>query len=283
MVEKSNNKYFSEIIRDKEKYFDFGCQGSDLFFYNFSTPWRGPVLGKRMHYEMLEKAFWQAIEHGKNNSDSPETLAFLTGYLSHYLVDRYLHAFILARSANFTMHKCLENEIDSFLLEHFKGTKARNVNPFNVIEFNNHIPAEIIGFFQTHLREIYAEEKGNTALENSYRDFKYLQSALFSPGPVKRAVLRAANTVIPYNVDSLLYEAGDELLWEEEKRRFLTHYEQTLYIGADILAEIFAYWRGSVSKSSLAHKLSGLDLYGPDSEEIVSTLPDSQKQQRLIS
>ncbi len=277
MINNSQNKEFARIIEGREKFFNFGCQGSDLFFYNFSTPWKGPVLGKKMHYERLEKAFWQAIEHGKNNSTQPNILAFLTGYLSHYLVDRYLHAFILARSENFTMHKCLENEIDSFLLHHFKGIKARNVNPYNRIEFNDRIPKEIMEFFQMHLREIYAEEKGDFALKNSYRDFKYLQYALFSPGPLKRAALRAANTVIPYNVDSLLYEAGDDLLWQEEKKRFLDHYEQTLNIGTDILVDIFAYWQGKMTKSSLAQKLSPLDLSGPDQQEIVSTLPGEQK------
>ncbi len=282
IVEKSEYTEYKNIVKGEEKYFNFGCQGSDLFFYNFSTPWRGPALGKKMHYEKLDTAFWQSINYGKLKNNSPEIMAFLTGYLTHYLVDRYLHAFILARVNNFTMHKCLENEIDSFLLEHFRDIKARNINPFYIIKFDKELPAAITEFFRIHLQEVYEEKQVITTLEHSYRDFKYLQYALFSPGPVKRAILRAANTVIPYNVDSLLYEAGNELLWPEEKNRFLRYYEETVNFAGEIMAYIFAYWLDELDKSSLVDKISVLDFSGPDRQEIISTLPDTQRQ-RLIS
>ncbi len=280
MVKAGTNKDMINIMEENRTSFNFGCQGSDVFFYNISTPWRGPALGKKMHYDSVNEAFFHAVSYGKKNY-CPRALSFLMGYLSHIVTDRYLHPFILARSPNFTIHKEIENELDSFLLEHFRGEKARNINPFFKVDFSGdvkqsgNIPHEINGFFESHLHEIYDYSEGLKTLRISYRDFKYLQSTLYSPGPVKRTALRAANAVIPYDIDTLLYEAGNEILWPEERSRFLYVYRAAKERGADILSDVFLYWQNEIDMITFKNRLEGEDFSGADKEEILSTLPES--------
>jgi len=273
MIAAGGSDHLYRTVEENMEAFIMGCQGPDLFFYNISTPWRGPVLGKRMHYNGLRTAFEHVVKYGKAHRSGGCLSAFLCGYLSHFLVDRYMHPFVLARSRNFTVHKKLENELDSFLLKHHLGISPRAVNPYLMMEFEEGMPEAILGFFQEHLDEIYDFNRGRSTTLSSYRDFKYLQNVLYSPGPVKRTLLRFSGAFIPYNLDSLLYEAGSELLWDEEKQRFLQQYEKVVDLGADTLEEVELFWQDRLHYSDLSDHLKELDFAPPDRQEIISTLP----------
>ena len=272
IVEASQVRYYSDLIKHYKTAFNFGCQGSDLLFYNLSTPWQGPVYAKKMHYNKLKTAFQDIVDRGSKNTKEGAYTAFLTGYITHFLVDKGLHAFILARSPNFTVHKEIENEIDTFLLSHFKGKNSRELNPASAIDFKGDIPESIEEFFADHMSDIYNFQEGSDLLNKSFRDFKYLQKLLYSPGGVKRTLLRASGAFIPYNLDSLLYDCGSKHLWPEERTRFLDYYNDAVTSAGEIMNQIIFCWKKNC-QWNLDDSTFSLDLNPPGEEELAETLP----------
>ena len=272
MVTSSRQDLLRKSMEKAKTSFNFGCQGPDFLFYNLLNPLDGPMLGKKMHKKKLGKSVIQAARFGKQNSSS-QLRAYLIGFITHILVDRDLHPFILARSPDYTTHKKLENELDVFLVQHFLGLDLQEINTFQQIEFAEEIPAEITDFFQYLSAQVYDNPRGEKALTYSYSYFKLLQSLLNGPGNIRRAAIKAANFVIPYDLDTLMYGEGGNMLWLEEKRRFLHHYQQTTLRGSQILNFIGNYWRGVNSEQALEFFLANLDFEEPKEAEILATLP----------
>jgi len=272
MVASSRQDIMQKSMEQAKTSFNLGCQGADFLFYNLLNPLDGPMLAKKMHKKKLEESIFQAVSFGKNSS-SPQLLAYLSGFITHILVDIDLHPFILARSPDYTTHKRLENELDVFLVQHFLGLDLQEINTFQQIEFAEEIPVEITGFFQCLSSQVYNNPRGEKALTHSYSYFKLLQSLLNGPGNFRKAAVKAANFIIPYDLDTLIYGEGRNMLWFEEKRRFLNHYQQTTIRGGQILNFIGDYWLGANSEQALELFLANLDFAEPEESEILATLP----------
>ena len=272
MIASSRQDFMQKCLEQAKTSFNLGCQGADFLFYNLLNPLDGPMLAKKMHKKKLEESILQAARFGKNKS-FPQLLAYLSGFITHILVDRDLHPFILARSPDYTTHKRLENELDVFLVQHFLGLDLQEINTFEQIEFAGEIPGEITDFFQELSARVYNNPRGEKALKYSYSYFKLLQAMLNNPGSLRRAAVKVANFIIPYDLDTLVYGAGGNMLWLEEKRRFLNHYQQATIRGSQILNFIGDYWLGANSDEALKLFLANLDFTAPEEAEILATLP----------
>jgi len=272
IIKDSKHDFLQTNIEQEKIAFNFGCQGPDFLFYNFSNPWHGPILAKKLHKRKPNQTFSQLVKYG-NNCSSQTLRAYLLGYLTHFMVDKELHPFVLARSPNFSIHKRLENEIDSLLIEHYLKINPKEVDTWQQVAFKSGIPEDIIAFFTDFIAENYEIFNGQKALINSYNNFKMLQNLLNGSGKASRVFWKAANLIIPFELTNLVYGEGPNMLWPEEKNIFFQYFASTTFKGSQIIDFIGDYWLGKKKEKSLDLFLQNQDFSEPKEKEILATLP----------
>lgn len=124
---------FKEIIRTERRAFYLGTQGPDLFSYRFYRlrHKNHKNIGSYLHHHRTKRFFeeglkvWNSI---KEKQSQECFLAYLTGFLCHYVSDSICHPFVYARtefdpkhptSEYYGRHLALENRIDSYYAEHY--------------------------------------------------------------------------------------------------------------------------------------------------------------------
>ncbi len=123
------------ISENKEAYY-LGTQGPDLFFYYFTGQFYKSIrpLGQKLHKEKVGKFLSELVyqtKHIKNPRQKEVALAYLLGYMSHYVVDAYTHPYVYFNAGfstsktfkfspiNSMYHRIIEDNIDKVLLDYF--------------------------------------------------------------------------------------------------------------------------------------------------------------------
>ncbi len=129
---KFTNEELLGMIEEHRGIFNIGCQGPDLFLYDFPMMGCGEErnVGARMHQEGTARFFaylWQTIWEAESSLEMEVGLAYLYGALAHYTLDTMMHPYIYARigydpevpyskKATRGLHHRLEAAIDAKLL-----------------------------------------------------------------------------------------------------------------------------------------------------------------------
>jgi hypothetical protein len=103
-----------------ESAFYLGCQGPDMLFFRDFQPWRAPIkslrIGLRMHKERVRELFEAALAYARENSDDAELIAYITGFITHYAIDKNTHPFVYGKAGkNAGKHNRIEYMWDSFV------------------------------------------------------------------------------------------------------------------------------------------------------------------------
>ena len=99
--------------------FYLGCQGPDMLFFRDFQPWRAPVrslrIGLRMHKERVREMFEAAFDYARQHKDDNELIAYITGFITHYAIDKNTHPFVYGKAGRDTgTHNRIEFMWDSF-------------------------------------------------------------------------------------------------------------------------------------------------------------------------
>lgn len=151
--------------------FDLGCQGPDPLFYGYTTL-RGPRirdLAHQMHVSKVSSMFEQ-LRRGVESlspAEQPVGQAFACGMLTHYALDRRAHAYVFAHQyeiidnapelakAHHEVHALIESEIDSGMLDHYRGLRTASFAPVSVLEGNAQVERVAGALLANVAREVY--------------------------------------------------------------------------------------------------------------------------------
>ena len=102
-----------------EKAFYLGCQGPDMLFFRDFQPWRAPRkslrIGLRMHKERVRELFETAFDYAREHKDDEEMIAYITGFITHYAIDKNTHPFVYGKAGRNTgTHNRIEFMWDSY-------------------------------------------------------------------------------------------------------------------------------------------------------------------------
>ena len=80
--------------------FYLGCQGPDLFSYNFfrMALWSHHNLGAYLHNNRVKRFFEQGFAQLPEGPEKTLCLAYLAGAYCHYVCDSVCHTFVYART-----------------------------------------------------------------------------------------------------------------------------------------------------------------------------------------
>ncbi len=173
------------ISENKEAYY-LGTQGPDLFFYYFTGQFYRSIrpLGQKLHKEKVGKFLSELVyqtKHIKNPKQKEVALAYLLGYMSHYVVDAHTHPYVYFNAGfstnktfkfspiNSIYHRIIEDNIDKVLLDYFY--KNANEYPEQVGRdvFTEKQKKQIKHYFKMPKSDIsVVSTLLKTAIQNSY-------------------------------------------------------------------------------------------------------------------
>ena len=162
-----NNLKF--IIAKYRWLYQLGLQGPDMFFYNL------PVLrhrdhrnvGSYMHEHHVNDFFrcaFTRLSKIESRQQREEGLAFLCGFISHYIGDSICHPYVYGRihydaehptAACHGLHAKLENDIDALLLMKYKKKKPSQFNQAATICLNGQEIQFLSRFLSRCINETY--------------------------------------------------------------------------------------------------------------------------------
>ena len=162
-----NNLKF--IIAKYRWLYQLGLQGPDMFFYNL------PVLrhrdhrnvGSYMHEHHVNDFFrcaFTRLSKIESRQQREEGLAFLCGFISHYIGDSICHPYVYGRihydaehptAACHGLHARLENDIDALLLMKYKKKKPSQFNQAATICLNGQEIQFLSRFLSRCINETY--------------------------------------------------------------------------------------------------------------------------------
>ncbi len=157
------------IIAKYRWLYQLGLQGPDMFFYNI------PILrhrdyrnvGSYMHEHHVNKFFRCCLVHISqipSRQQREQALAYLCGYLGHYISDYICHPFVYGRihydvqnptNHYHGLHAALENDIDALLLYKYKKKKPSQFNQAATICLNGQETQFISRFLAQCINETY--------------------------------------------------------------------------------------------------------------------------------
>ena len=162
-----NNLKF--IIAKYRWLYQLGLQGPDMFFYNL------PILrhrdhrnvGSYMHEHHVNDFFrcaFTRLSKIESRQQREEGLAFLCGFISHYIGDSICHPYVYGRihydaehptAACHGLHAKLENDIDALLLMKYKKKKPSQFNQAATICLNGQEIQFLSRFLSRCINETY--------------------------------------------------------------------------------------------------------------------------------
>ena len=157
------------IIAKYRWLYQLGLQGPDIFFYNL------PILrhrdhrnvGSHMHEHLANDFFRCCFEHLAtipSRQQREEGLAYVCGFLGHYVGDSICHPYVYGRigydvkhptSQAHGLHALLENDIDALLLYKYKRKKPSQFNQAATICLNGMEIQFISRFLSQCINETY--------------------------------------------------------------------------------------------------------------------------------
>lgn len=185
---------------------NLGAQGPDPFFYHRFWPWqkgeKASVIGDLIHHQQCGPFIIDMIQAGKKAQD-PLLSAYIIGFVTHHLLDRNTHPYIIYRSGNEgNKHQKLEIIIDTLLLKEMKNLDAWRSPVAREIDVGSSLPASIESLL-SELVERYFSEAHNKLprdyISQSYKDMKRALTVLHDPYGWKNKLL--SKQVSPFSYE----------------------------------------------------------------------------------
>ncbi len=204
-----------ELLVDHKELLKTAAQNMDvLFFYNLTNFKKGKKMrdfGEFFHRHKTFEFFETLINYIKYNEFQydPEVMAFLYGMLSHYVLDRTIHPYVIYRTGYFEkekeetykynqLHGEMESYFDDYLVmirENKKPWKFKCHNfCFNVDKMGDGLQ-EVMDFTY---REVWGIENFHTYYLTSIKQMKFFYRVFrYDPTGLKRKFYKIVDSICP--------------------------------------------------------------------------------------
>ncbi|HET7657626.1 MAG TPA: zinc dependent phospholipase C family protein [Bacillales bacterium] len=248
---------------DVKPFFRLGTQGPDLFFYHNFWPWvkDKPVemLGSEIHSKSCGPFLMEMIRYGLRHSSDFYLQAYILGFLTHHVLDRNAHPYIIYRSGDKDhKHQTLEVTIDTLLMEELRGLKTWKTPVYKEIDVGHPLyePIQImldelvLKFFPEHAESLPAHYA-----DKSYQDMLKALKILFDPIGWKNKAFKSQ--ISPYSYQKITVEKDylnrQHNVWyhpSDESEQHEESFDDLLRMaeaeGVRILSAVLDYWKGGL-------------------------------------
>ncbi|WP_257349480.1 hypothetical protein [Pseudalkalibacillus decolorationis] len=195
------------------------------------------------------------IQYTTARLNDRKLVAFTTGFLTHHILDRNAHPYIIFRSGNEgNRHQKLEIIIDTLLMKKFRGIETWNTPVYKQLDIGSQLDTSVEAMLaeaiQTFFPDLHKELPINY-IERSYNHMQLALKILYDPLGWKRKLLKERVDPFSYQKD---IGSGDYLnesnsRWshpaqvdEHSEQTFFDLLEQAEQEGIKVLSVLGAYW-----------------------------------------
>lgn len=178
MVLKELNSQYQDLIYKYIDLYHIGIHGPDILFY-YKALQTNTIkdLGVLMHREEAYSFFKEAKDIILNQEDQEASLAYIYGFINHFVLDHACHEYIgtMEKTLNMT-HSEIESELDRKILVN-QGLNPLITSLTQHIHISQQICETIAPFFHLTSQDIY----------RSLKDLLFYLSWIKAPGKIKRS------------------------------------------------------------------------------------------------
>lgn len=182
----------SETLLENEQlaaYFRLGCQGPDFFFYHRFWPWytNKPLepLGNALHQQHCGLFLLDMLDQAVTEGASPSVRAYLTGFVTHHLLDRNLHPYIHCRAGYAKWdHQRFEVILDTWMVDKYCTFHTWNTPVWEQLYIGKQLDPVICELLAKQSRKWYPSEAAELTakeVDNAYRDMMSALKLFFDP------------------------------------------------------------------------------------------------------
>ncbi len=195
-----------ELTRSRQKLYELGAQGPDIFFYYGHRPGLGHKklsgLGGMLHNRETDRFLLEGFRQaGLLPPGQREDLeAYMLGFVCHYALDTRCHPFVYAFSGyrfNFPdripeytrRHVVFEGILDVQVYRERTGQEASRVRCWDL--FPEELPEVVDDFYTAVLRDLYRDRRYEPGdARKALKDLRLVLRFLYDPWGWKQGMLR---------------------------------------------------------------------------------------------
>ncbi|WP_249870191.1 zinc dependent phospholipase C family protein [Oceanobacillus saliphilus] len=246
-----------------EPYMKLGAQGPDPFFYYNFWPWikDEPVheVGMALHTRRCGEFLMDLIISAKDQCS--EVKAFVTGFITHHILDRNTHPYIHYRAGyEGSNHQKLEIFIDTLMMEKFHKLKTWKSPVYKEINVGRSLNSEVHLLLNQKINKFYPElkQKNPEYIQKAYKDMMLALKILSDPHGWKNVLLRSMISSYSHRPikDDADYLNLSQTTWyhpatnEPSNKSFIELYSNARGESIDIIIELKNYWESSNAYST---------------------------------
>ncbi|PTM60053.1 zinc dependent phospholipase C family protein [Desmospora activa] len=252
--------------------FQLGCQGPDFLLYHNFWPWKREnhvnELGEAIHRRHCGPFLIDLIEACV---DHPSIREYVYGFLTHHILDRRLHPYIVYHSGDGKYkHQKLEVIIDTLLAEGLQGIRTWRTPVYPRIDVGPTLPRQWVEILHFAARKHFPKESRAITPDTwnaAYRDMLKALRLFYDPWSIKSVLTLGSISPFRYRpIDSDTdYLNEREAEWihpaqsdEKHRESFFTLWESALEECALLLCQTDAYWKGKLSLETLSQNIGNL-------------------------
>lgn len=245
---------------DVKPYFRLGTQGPDPLFYYHFWPWKKeksvPAIASRIHRQSCGPFLMEMIRFGFRNASDFYLQAYILGFLTHYLLDRNTHPYIIYRSGTREYnHQKLEIMIDTLLMEEWYGLKTWKTPVYKEIDIGRHLYEPIEDMLVLLIEKFFPDEAAGLPpdyVDQSYQDMIKALKFLHDPLGWKNRAFKEQVSAFSYKKieDDRDYLNRGRTIWlhpaddrEQHEESFDDLMKKAEREGVRILAAVLDYWK----------------------------------------
>jgi hypothetical protein len=233
--------------------FYLGCQGPDLFFYykplHPGAHRRAVSFASQCHNQNTRALLAYGASFLSEHRQDHPFIAYWTGLLCHYTLDRCAHPFVNSRTSNFRTHKKLELHLDAYMLRGKWAKAPYRVRIPRLIELKEGLPDSVIAFWTGLAQDVYGCQLDPEMIADSYKGMCTLTGLYYSPNPHCRPVKGLLARVIGLDISPYLSDFATQtpLLAEAEYAEFDACFQAACELAAPLGAQYAALLSGTRS------------------------------------
>lgn len=219
-------------------YYYFGAQGPDLFFYinrtNLLDRTSFKELGGKVHSQKIESVMKDMVNHAALSGSEP-MIAYVSGFISHYIMDTYCHPLISKWGPDSRSHKTVELKLDALTVFDLTKKPIHSMSLEHWVFDSKVIRTEIADLWNHVLERNFSTQISKEAIWHATLDFLRIEKMLLKDTVARLPFQSLLSKLLHYDLVDLTYPHDLDAFkstidYVEYKAQYMKGIERTIIV-----------------------------------------------------
>ncbi|GAB6107557.1 zinc dependent phospholipase C family protein [Fusibacter bizertensis] len=210
--------------------YTLGAQGPDFFYYinkmNPLSKYHFSGIGNRVHEENIANLFTNMLSYLLKDPNQ-ERIAYISGFISHYILDVHCHPLICELGPTSDSHKRVEMDLDALCLYDYWHLTLDQLDVKKLACDEDMLTKGFVSLWEKLLPLNYNTQIPSKFIAKGHYDLLKIQSILVNGIVDKLPFSNIIGKVLHYDLNNLRFPdlSSQTLKTERKYREFIAHYE----------------------------------------------------------